>query len=308
MDRRDPALPRLSGPRGSLPLLRWLKAEPLVAVVLWGGVYPGAKLGLRELPMLSFAALRLLAASAILIGVSGVLRSPGALRPVTTSLCNAALAQTAFQLLLVAGLQRTTAGNSAILLATAPLIAAGWLAIVGRHSITPSQIAGLLIGLGGVVLLVLGADVGFSASRLLGDALALGSAAAWAWYGLAVGRPARRVGALQATAVTMTAAALAVVPFALPELARLAWRTVSWPAWGGLLYGATLGMVVAMSLWGRSVARLGPTETMVYTYLEPDSAVVIAALLLGESLGGTQLLGAALTFAAVWLVHRGSAP
>ena len=60
MDRRDPALPRLSGPRGSLPLLRWLKAEPLVAVVLWGGVYPGAKLGLREIPVTSFTALRIL--------------------------------------------------------------------------------------------------------------------------------------------------------------------------------------------------------------------------------------------------------
>jgi len=106
-------------------------------------------------------------------------------------------------------------------------------------------------------------------------------------------------------AVSMTAAALAVTPFALPELAQLAWRRVSWLAWGGLVYGATLGMVVAMALWGRSVARLGPTETMVYTYLEPVSAVVIAAVLLGESFGRAQLLGAALTFGAVWLVHRG---
>jgi len=66
-------------------------------------------------------------------------------------------------------------------------------------------------------------------------------------------------------------------------------------------------MVVSMSLWGRSVSRLGPTETMVYLYLEPVSAVVIAAILLGESFGAVQLMGALLTFSAVWLVHRGSA-
>jgi drug/metabolite transporter (DMT)-like permease len=257
--------------------------------------------------MLSFTALRLLVASAILIGVSGILRERAPLHTASLPLGNAALAQTAFQLLLVAGLQRTTAGNSAILLATAPLIVAGWLRLVGRRPIRRSQVVGLLVGLCGVWVLVSSADGGgASGPRWLGDILSLGAAGAWAWYGLAVGSPARRVGTLQATAVTMAAAALAVIPLALPELLRLSWRAVSWPAWAGLLYGATLGMVVSMSLWGRSVARLGPTETMVYVYLEPVSAVVIAAILLGESFGRMQLLGAALTFVAVWLVHRGS--
>ncbi len=76
---------------------------------------------------------------------------------------------------------------------------------------------------------------------------------------------------------------------------------VSWEAWGGLIYGATLGMVVAMALWGRSVSRLGPKETMLYVYVEPVSAVMIAAVLLGESLTLLQGLGAALTFVALWI-------
>jgi len=257
--------------------------------------------------MLSFTALRLVVASTILIVVSNVLRDRAALRSAILPLGNAALAQTAFQLLLIAGLQRTTAGSSAILLATAPLMVAGWLAIVRRQALLPVQIAGLLLGLVGVWVLVSGAEGGRTSSRWLGDALALGAAAAWAWYGLAVGGPVSRLGALKVTAVTMLAAALVVIPVALPELVQLGWRTVSWPAWAGLLYGATLGMVVSMSLWGRSVSRLGPTETMVYLYLEPVSAVVIAAILLGESFGAVQLMGALLTFSAVWLVHRGSA-
>jgi len=54
-------------------------------------------------------------------------------------------------------------------------------------------------------------------------------------------------------------------------------------------------------LWGRSVGRLGPRQTMAYAYLEPVSAVLIAAVLLGESLHPIQAAGALLTFAGVWL-------
>jgi drug/metabolite transporter (DMT)-like permease len=56
-------------------------------------------------------------------------------------------------------------------------------------------------------------------------------------------------------------------------------------------------MVVAMALWGKAIHRLGPTQTMVYAYLvEPVSAVVLAASVLGESLNPIQAVGAVLTF------------
>ena len=60
-------------------------------------------------------------------------------------------------------------------------------------------------------------------------------------------------------------------------------------------------MVVAMALRGRAVSRRGPKETMLYAYVEPLSAVAIAAALLGESFGVRQGLGAVLAFAAVWV-------
>jgi probable blue pigment (indigoidine) exporter len=64
-------------------------------------------------------------------------------------------------------------------------------------------------------------------------------------------------------------------------------------------------MVVAMSLWGRSLGTLGPRQTMVYAYFEPVSAVIIAAVLLGEALRPIQAVGALLTFAGVWLGSGG---
>ncbi len=156
-------------------------------------------------------------------------------------------------------------------------------------------------GIAGVALLVWRAAGGLDASRILGDLLALGAAAAWSWYGFAVRPVVAAAGTWQATGWAMGIAMLLFAPLGLSDTTRHTWAAVSWPAWAGLVYGGTAGMVLAMALWGRSLHRFGQRQTMVYVYLEPVSAVVIAAVLLGESLSAVQAAGALLTFAGVWL-------
>jgi drug/metabolite transporter (DMT)-like permease len=274
-------------------------------VVLWGGVYPGAKLGLREIPVLSFTSLRLMLAAAILLVVAGWGGRLSIPRHRFGAVANAALAQTVFQLLLIASLGHTTAGNSAILLATAPLITAAWLAFRGTSPLTRRQLGGVLVGIIGVAFVVQHAGLSISDLNLGGNALALAAAGAWAWYGLAIGPVVGLIGARRATALTIAVAAVLLTPPALPELSRISWQVISWQAWAGLIYCATIGMVIAMALWGHSVSRLGPTQTMVYVYVEPVTAVVLAALVLGESFSLIQGLGAALTLVALWLAQPG---
>jgi hypothetical protein len=97
-------------------------------------------------------------------------------------LLQAGLAQTVFQFLLIAGLQRTTAGNSAILLATAPLLTAGWLALTRREHLGSRRWVGLVIGFVGVAVVVQGGGIDVTGARLSGDLLALSASGAWAWY------------------------------------------------------------------------------------------------------------------------------
>ncbi len=279
----------------------WLHLEPLLAVILWGGIYPGAKLGLREMPVLSFTYLRILLAMVVFFVVSG--RPQGLLLPrsLWPPLLRAGMAQTMFQLLLIAGLQRTTAGNSAILLATAPLLTAGWLAMTGREHLQSRQWSGLVLGFIGVGFVVQGSGMRVTWSQRGGDLLALSAAGAWVWYGLVIGPLVGTLGTVRATGWTMVVAALCCTPLAFVEMRDYAWRSVSWGAWAGLVYGATVGMVIAMALWGRSIHRLGPKQTMIYVYLEPVSAVVIAAVMLGEALRPIQAVGALLTFVGIAL-------
>jgi drug/metabolite transporter (DMT)-like permease len=278
----------------------WLHPAPLLAVLLWGGIYPGIKLGLRDIPVLSFAYLRLLLATGILCAIACRV-SPGRhTTGVWKPLLYAGLAQLAFQGLLIAGLARTTAGNSAVLSATAPLLTAGWLAVSRRTHLAPHQWAGLLAGLAGVTLVVAGGGAAFSATQFSGDLLTLGAAGAWTWYGFAIGPLVGLLGTLRATGWAMGLAALLFTPIALAEVVRHPWHSVSWMAWVGLVYTATAGMVVAMALWGRAMQQFGPRHTMLYVYLEPVAALVIAAVALGELFNFVQVGGAFLTLLGVW--------
>lgn len=281
--------------------MAWLRLEPLLAVLFWGGVYPGARLGLQEIPLRSFASLRLLVAASLLWAVAGLRHAQPLTRALWPTLLHAGLAQTAFQLTLIAGLRWTTASNSAVLLATSPLLTAAWLALTGQARLPRQQWLGLGVGLLGVGFVVQGGGSALTWASLGGDLLSLLAAGAWAWYSLVIGPLVGTLGPLRTTAWSMSLATCGVVPVAAGELLTHTWASVSWTAWGGLLYGATLGMVCAMTLWGKAVQRFGVQHTMLYVYLEPVAAVVLAALLLGETLTWWQGLGALLTGAGVAL-------
>jgi drug/metabolite transporter (DMT)-like permease len=193
-------------------LTSWFHFQPLLAVTLWGGIYPGAKLGLREMPALSFTYLCILLAVIVLFAVSGSIQPFRFPWTLWQPLLQARLAQTVFQFLLIAGLQRTTAGNSAILLATAPLLTAGWLALTRREHLGSRRWFGLVAGFVGVAVVVQGGGIDVTGSRLSGDLLTLGAAGAWAWYGIVIGPLVGTLGALRATGWTMVIAALCFTP------------------------------------------------------------------------------------------------
>ncbi len=160
---------------------------------------------------------------------------------------------------------------------------------------------GLGIGLAGVALVVRTDGTDLAGTTLVSNLIAIGAAVAWAWYGLVIGPLARAIGPVGATATSLAVSALVLTPLGLPELLSVNWGAVSAPAWGGILYGSLLGLVLATLLWVRSIQRWGTQPTMNYGYVEPVAAVVIAALMLGEALHPVQGIGALLALTGVYL-------
>jgi drug/metabolite transporter (DMT)-like permease len=77
------------------------------------------------------------------------------------------------------------------------------------------------------------------------------------------------------------------------------------PGWSGAL-GISLFYAVGMIGIFAATAKYGPTRTGFYMNFEPIASVLLAALILGQTLSPVQLAGAALVVAALFLFRPGN--
>ncbi|MCM8750329.1 DMT family transporter [Thermomicrobiaceae bacterium CFH 74404] len=287
-------------------LWRWVNLPALAAVVIWGAAFPIVKYALAEFPVLAYAALRPVVAVALLFGL---LRLRGESLAVERGdwprlLLAGYGGMALFQLCYVLGLDNTSASHSALLLCASPLLGAVILWVAGRERPEIRSLAGLLLGLAGVALVVLQADPSGSAS-LMGDLLTLLAALGWVVV-TALPRPlVVRYGPVKVTAWLLLASTSVFLPIAWRDTLAALRDPPSLLAWLSLIYSAVVAMVLANVLWQRAVRALGSTQSLVYFYLQPVIAILLAAAMLGERLGLLQAIGGAITLLGVGLVQRG---
>ncbi|HSE26720.1 MAG TPA: DMT family transporter [Gemmatimonadales bacterium] len=277
----------------------------LLVVVIWGGNIPVIKSALAQIPTLAFAGIRFALASVafvlLLRGREGSVRPPAGTG--WAMLWLGLLGNTAYQLLFMTGLSHTSVANTALILASTPVLVAVFGAASGIERLTPAVAGGVALAVVGVAL-VLGQDgARITARTLAGDLPVLGAAACWAVYTLGVRRYAPTMSPLRLTTLTMLTGTPILVLAGLPDILRTDWATVSPGAWGGVAYSAFLALLVAYTLWNTSVAEVGPSRTAVYNCLVPVVALALGWLTLGERPGAFQLAGAVLIVSGV-LVAR----
>lgn len=171
-----------------------------------------------------------------------------------------------------------------------------------------SLLAVLAAALAGTALIVL-PHAGPAASGhqplLAGVLFSVASAVLYAVFTLASGRLSQALGA------GASAAWLTLVAAGVMGVAAL-WRPLRWPAevppqaWFLYLGVVTAALALLAFSWG--AARLSPTALTVATLVEPLTAVLLAALLLGQPLQAGQWLGAALLLGALWGLGRRVVP
>jgi drug/metabolite transporter (DMT)-like permease len=136
-----------------------------------------------------------------------------------------------------------------------------------------------------------------------GQLAALGTATFWAFAALSFDAAARRIGALSLSLIRLVIALgfLCLAAWAMhgrPLPVDASPRTWSWLAVSGLI-GFTFGDFCLF----RAYVMIGPRLSLLMMSLAPPLTAVIGWLLLGETLGGRDLLGMTLTVAGIaWAV------
>jgi len=262
----------------------WADLIMIGAAVIWGGSFSLVKLALEELPPFAFNALRFpVAVSLLLVVWKFRKRLDLNLKADLWALAGiGVLGYAGYQMFFVSGMARTTASNSALILATVP----AFVALINRwlrsESLGRWGWLGVLLSVAGIGLIIQGGGLIVRQQMFTGNMLIVGAALAWALYTVATAPYLARHSALSVTVLSMGAAAVVLVVVGLPQALTVDWRSVTYVAWGSVLYTSVLGLAAAYFMWNLGVQRLGGTRAAVYANLVPVIAVATAALTLHE--------------------------
>lgn len=194
----------------------------------------------------------------------------------------------------------------ALLLYLYPLFVTILAAVFLKEKLTGPAIAALVL-----CSLGAGLTVGGGEGTPLGIALGVAAAVIYSVYIVVGARVTAGVNALATTTVVCTAAALV---YGTLSVLRLAASTPpqfpgTGAGWLAMLAIALLSTVFAIITFFAGLQRLGAAQASMLSTLEPVVTVALAAMLLGEHIGGAQATGGALILLGVlWLTRRASAP
>ncbi len=276
----------------------------LVAVVLmWASTFVLFKVAWRNVDPVAFTAVRFAAIVLLAAAVLALSRNRVPLRRVdlplivASGLCGYFL----YQLFFVLGLDRTSAVASAILVATHPLFSVLFLWLVWRERPTSVQLAGVGLGFVGVAVF-LGFWDAFGGATW-GDLLSLAAAAAFGAYGV-LNRPlTRRYPGAQLMASTLAVGGVLVALVGIPAVLRQDWGEVSGTSWLIMVYAIVGPVYLAYALWNWAIKHRGVTRTVVYGFLTPVAAGILAFLALDERMTVANLVGAFIVLAALVIVR-----
>ena len=275
----------------------------LLLVVIWGSNFSVIKVSIAEIPPLGFNVLRLVVATAALLGALGLAGARAPARREWRPLLALGLGLACYQLSFVTGLARTTATNSAVILGCMP-VAVLLLNAVSRQRehVNWLQWAGVAFAFVGVYLVV-GAGAGANWATLDGDLIIVISLWCWAWYTVGSRGVLTRCSPLQVTTSAMVVCTVILLPTGIPDLVRLDWSRVNGWAWVATVVSGVLALSVSHIIWYTGVQQLGSARTSIYSNLVPVAAMTVAALWLREPIGWMNASGAALVLGGLLLAR-----
>ncbi|MEZ5426182.1 MAG: EamA family transporter [Pyrinomonadaceae bacterium] len=277
----------------------------LILCLIWGSTWFFIKIGLQDLPPISFAATRFLLALAILLGIIYFQKIPFP----KTGRDWRLLGITGFlqfsvnYSLVFWSEQYITSGLAAVLQATIPVfgLALAWIHLPSEK-VTGLKISALLLGLGGVAVIFF--------EQLQIDSLM----AFWGSVGIVLGAYAAAHASILTKALgsemhpaslvfgQMFCGILPIVIYSLTVEGNPLGHNWSWRAIGSVLYLTLIGTIAAFWLYYWLLSKIESTKAMTIALVTPLIAVLIGGIFLGERLPPQTFFGGALILASIGLI------
>jgi drug/metabolite transporter (DMT)-like permease len=304
------SVPSAAPPPATAADRRLAEIAVLIVMVFWAGNFIVVKGAVGVVPPIAFTFLRYVLASVTLLFLmrwrEGAIRLPSG--DVVRLAVLGSVGFGCYQVIWPVALQTIPAGDSALLIATTPVITALLAVAMGLDAANPVKLIGAFVSFVGVAMVIAagqGLNLGVS---LLGDLLTLVAAACWALYTVFGADVLRRHSPLVATTWAIVAGTLFMAPFGLAQLATVDIGLFGPAVLLAIIYAGTLAAGISNVIVFHGLKLLGPTRVTAFQFLVPALAVVLAAIFLGEAIRPVQALGGFVILAGVALLRRGSWP
>ncbi|MFL5781815.1 MAG: DMT family transporter [Thermoleophilaceae bacterium] len=267
----------------------------------WGGI----AIVVRELdmPSLAIAFFQELLAAAVAVLAALVWRR-SALRPPPAGVIALGVVLAAHFACLFAAVRQTSVASAILVTYSAPIMIAILAPAVLGERVSRVAAGALGVSAAGVAAIALAGGEGGGSVRPAGVGLAVLAALAYAVVVVGSKRVMAGVEPLRLVVWQAAAAAVVLSPAALAGGYSIGGREVGYLVLLGVVIAGVTGVAYVFAL-----KRVPATTAGILGYLEPLSAVVLAAVLLGERAGPWTLVGgAAIVAAGVVVVLEGARP
>ncbi|GHD80472.1 drug/metabolite exporter YedA [Vogesella fluminis] len=271
--------------------------------VIWGSTYFAIRIGVAEWPPFMMAGVRFLLAGVLMYAL---LRWRGAPNPSRTEIGGASILGVLMPAVgngfVTLAQTEVSSGVAALVVATVPLFATLFARLFG-HKPRGMELAGIALGIGGMVVLNLGENLRASPS---GAFYLLLASAGWA-FGSAWSKYLVQPKGLMSSAVMMLSGGTALLLGSAVTGERLA-AMPSLSGWLALGYLVLFGSMVAYTAYLFLLRHVSPAAATSYAYVNPVIAVLLGAVFLDEHVGLHEMLSMAIIVTAVVLIGWKKSP
>jgi drug/metabolite transporter (DMT)-like permease len=270
----------------------------------WGTTWLATKEGVKAMPALQMAGLRLLIGGCLYMVFFLYKKVPWPkgrqwLPILILTFLNFVLSNGMVTL----GLKYINSGLAAIIGAVVPLWIVIFSAIRGER--LPLQaIAGILLGFGGVCIIFYDhLQDFFIADFRLGIIFSVAGGISWALGSMYMKKKAASFNPYFSLGFQMLISGIVLSGIAQVDGKTISYTAIPANAWWAILYLVIIGSVLTFAAYIYTLQHLPMALASVYAYINPVVAVLLGAIILHEPLNGFIAVGGAVTIAGVYLVN-----
>lgn len=279
----------------------------VISMVLWGGTPSATRYAITGFDPVMAAVMRTIVAAVLSFLIVAVMRLPAPRNPrqwrlaAVSGICCFAL----FPTVLGFGIERTSVGHAALIIAMGP-IATGLIAAGMERSIPGKNWwIGTFVAVAGVTLLISegGRDLSQSGD-VIGDLICVAGMCIVAVGYIAGSKLSAEQNSFGVTCWGLIIAGLAMTPILVIQGDGVVWTDIGTPSWAGVIYLAVVSSIIGYAGFFWALDRGGIMRISPVQFIVPVAGVIFGCLLFEETFTFVMLLSALAIIGGIAFARR----